>query len=93
MAQSTRKGGKMEMENKEVDNCSHCTVSSQIMTPDESTEVGRISKQWSGLLKEAFTDSDNFGIRYSMFHSSKNQFCRFITPPPSHENIIEGVIC
>jgi hypothetical protein len=35
----------------------------QIMTPDESTEVGRISKQWSGLLREAFTDADNFGIK------------------------------
>ena len=34
------------------------------MTPDESVEVGRISKQWSGLLKEAFTDTDNFGITY-----------------------------
>jgi len=25
-------------------------------------EVGKISKKWSGLLKEAFTDADNFGI-------------------------------
>jgi hypothetical protein len=39
-------------------------ITLQVMTPDESQEVGRISKQWSGLLKEAFTDSDNFGIRY-----------------------------
>ena len=34
----------------------------QVMTPDEQHEVGRISKEWTGLLKEAFTDSDNFGI-------------------------------
>ena len=34
----------------------------QVVTPDESHEVGRISKQWAGLLKEAFTDTDNFGI-------------------------------
>lgn len=25
-------------------------------------QVGKISKQWSGLLKEAFTDADNFGL-------------------------------
>ena len=37
------------------------------MTPDESVEVGRISKQWSGLLKEAFTDTDNFGITWVEF--------------------------
>ncbi len=27
-----------------------------------STEVGAIKKQWSGLLKEAFTDADTFGL-------------------------------
>jgi len=41
-------------------------VEFKIMTPDESVEVGRISKQWSGLLKEAFTDMDNFGITFPM---------------------------
>ncbi|MCA9720712.1 MAG: hypothetical protein KC468_38980 [Myxococcales bacterium] len=25
-------------------------------------ELGKITKQWSGLLKEAFTDADNFGL-------------------------------
>ena len=34
----------------------------KVMTPDGQHEVGRISKQWTGLLKEAFTDMDNFGI-------------------------------
>ena len=29
-------------------------------------EAGRISKKWSGLLKEAFTDTDNFGITFPM---------------------------
>jgi len=38
----------------------------KVMTPDESMEVGRISKQWTGLLKEAFTDMDNFGITFPM---------------------------
>lgn len=28
--------------------------------------IGRISKQWSGLLKEVFTDTDNFGIQFPM---------------------------
>ena len=37
-----------------------------MLSPDGSTEVGKISKQWSGLLREAFTDSDNFGIRDEM---------------------------
>jgi len=27
-------------------------------------EVGKITKQWSGLLKEAFTDADTFGVQY-----------------------------
>jgi uncharacterized protein YxjI len=27
-------------------------------------EVGKITKKWSGLLKEAFTDADTFGINY-----------------------------
>ncbi|KAI8484103.1 Phospholipid scramblase 3 [Branchiostoma belcheri] len=29
-------------------------------------QVGKISKQWSGLLKEAFTDADNLGIQFPM---------------------------
>lgn len=28
--------------------------------------LGRISKQWSGLIKEGLTDSDNFGINFPM---------------------------
>ena len=41
-------------------------VEFKVMSPDGSTEVGKISKQWSGLLKEAFTDADNFGISFPM---------------------------
>lgn len=33
---------------------------------DEVSKIGKISKQWTGLLREAFTDSDNFGIRFPM---------------------------
>ena len=28
--------------------------------------VGKISKQWSGLVREVFTDADNFGISFPM---------------------------
>jgi len=27
-------------------------------------EIGRISKKWSGLLAEAFTDADTFGVEF-----------------------------
>lgn len=27
-------------------------------------EVGQITKEWSGLLREAFTDADTFGVKY-----------------------------
>lgn len=37
----------------------------QILTMDE-VSIGRISKQWSGLLREVFTDTDNFGIQFPM---------------------------
>lgn len=30
----------------------------------DGTEIGKITKKWSGLLKEAYTDADNFGITY-----------------------------
>jgi len=28
-------------------------------------EIGKISKKWSGLLKEAYTDSDTFGVKFN----------------------------
>lgn len=31
---------------------------------DGEREIGRISKRWSGLLREAFTDADTFGIEF-----------------------------
>lgn len=33
---------------------------------DETATVGRISKQWTGFVREAFTDADNFGITFPM---------------------------
>jgi hypothetical protein len=40
------------------------SVEFQILSKDGSTQVGKISKQWSGLLREAFTDADNFGLSF-----------------------------
>ena len=37
-----------------------CVV--QVFSKDGSTEVGKISKQWSGMVREYFTDADNFGV-------------------------------
>ncbi|XP_053456346.1 phospholipid scramblase 1 isoform X2 [Nycticebus coucang] len=41
-------------------------VDFEITSLDEQNVVGKISKQWSGLLKEAFTDADNFGIQFPL---------------------------
>ncbi len=41
-------------------------ASKQVLSLDESTNVGRISKQWTGLAREAFTDAENFGISFPM---------------------------
>ncbi|XP_042617221.1 phospholipid scramblase 1-like isoform X2 [Cyprinus carpio] len=45
--------------------CSCCTdVNFDVLSMDGSAKVGRISKQWSGLLREAFTDADHFEISF-----------------------------
>ncbi|PIK54842.1 hypothetical protein BSL78_08271 [Apostichopus japonicus] len=38
----------------------------KLMTLDESQQIGKISKQWSGITKEWFTNADNFGIQFPM---------------------------
>lgn len=38
----------------------------EVKTPDESRSVGRISKQWGGLLQEALTDVDEFGLQFPL---------------------------
>lgn len=43
-----------------------CSLFWQILTIDEVSKIGKISKQWTGLLREAFTDADNFGIQFPM---------------------------
>ena len=34
----------------------------KVLSADGQNQVGKISKQWTGLVREAFTDADNFGI-------------------------------
>lgn len=47
--------------------CNCCSdVNFELKSKDGSSPIGRISKQWSGLLKEVFTDTDNFGIQFPM---------------------------
>ncbi|XP_046854127.1 phospholipid scramblase 2-like isoform X2 [Xenia sp. Carnegie-2017] len=47
--------------------CNLCgDIDYKVLSADGKDEVGKISKQWSGLLKEVFTDTDNFGITFPM---------------------------
>ncbi|XP_006895173.1 PREDICTED: phospholipid scramblase 1 [Elephantulus edwardii] len=47
--------------------CRCCAdVDFEVKSLDEQAVVGKISKQWTGLLKEAFTDKDNFGIQFPL---------------------------
>lgn len=41
-------------------------VDFHIYSKSGGTKVGKISKQWSGLVREAFTDADMFGINFPM---------------------------
>ena len=43
--------------------CFMVCVFYQITSLGETHQVGKISKQWSGLVKEFFTNVDNFGIK------------------------------
>ncbi|XP_045680429.1 phospholipid scramblase 3 isoform X3 [Phyllostomus hastatus] len=50
--------------------CSTCGCGTdtnfEVKTLDESRSVGRISKQWGGLLQEALTDADDFGLQFPL---------------------------
>ncbi|VDP86977.1 unnamed protein product [Echinostoma caproni] len=41
-------------------------TSNQVMSADGGAEIGRITKQWSNLLQEMFTDADNFGVSFPL---------------------------
>jgi len=45
----------------------------KILTLDTSEVVGKISKNWSGLFQELFTDADNFGIE---FPNGIDEYCK-----------------
>jgi len=45
--------------------CPCCDVDFNVITLD-GENIGAVSKQWSGLIKEMFTESDNFGITFPM---------------------------
>ncbi|XP_070802541.1 phospholipid scramblase 1-like [Pituophis catenifer annectens] len=46
--------------------CSCCSdIDFEVLSLDENN-VGKISKQWTGFVREAFTDADNFGIQFPM---------------------------
>ncbi|CAL9684642.1 unnamed protein product [Knipowitschia caucasica] len=50
--------------------CCDCTccsdVNFDVLSLDEDTVVGQITKQWAGFLQEGFTDADNFGVSFPM---------------------------
>uniref|UniRef100_A0A8I6A3V8 Phospholipid scramblase n=2 Tax=Rattus norvegicus TaxID=10116 RepID=A0A8I6A3V8_RAT len=49
--------------------CSSCCFPcclQEIKSLDEVSRIGKITKQWSGCVKEAFTDADNFGIQFPL---------------------------
>ncbi|XP_063105226.1 phospholipid scramblase 1 isoform X3 [Cavia porcellus] len=47
--------------------CSCCSdIDFEVKSLDEQSVVGKISKQWSGFVREAFTDADNFGIQFPL---------------------------
>ncbi|KAH9392266.1 hypothetical protein TYRP_005339 [Tyrophagus putrescentiae] len=37
-----------------------------VLTRDRETKVGKITKQWSGFTREAFTDADLFGVTFPL---------------------------
>ena len=47
----------------------HCRCSDSefnVVSVDGSVEVGKITKQWSGLIREYFTDADHFGLTFPL---------------------------
>lgn len=38
----------------------------KIYSKDKKSRIGKISKHWGGIIKEFYTDADNFGISFPM---------------------------
>lgn len=47
-------------------NCCCSDVEFDVLSSNGEVKVGKISKQWTGIVKESFTDADNFGITFPM---------------------------
>uniref|UniRef100_A0A8C4SUG7 Phospholipid scramblase n=1 Tax=Erpetoichthys calabaricus TaxID=27687 RepID=A0A8C4SUG7_ERPCA len=41
-------------------------VVADVLSLDGNSEVGMITKQWGGILREAYTNADNFGVQFPM---------------------------
>ena len=48
----------------------------QVLSADGTDDVGKITKQFSGLAKEYFTDADNFGIQCKLQIRYCTQYAR-----------------
>uniref|UniRef100_A0A8C4SW64 Phospholipid scramblase n=1 Tax=Erpetoichthys calabaricus TaxID=27687 RepID=A0A8C4SW64_ERPCA len=47
--------------------CRCCAdVNFKVLSLDGNSEVGMITKQWGGILREAYTNADNFGVQFPM---------------------------
>uniref|UniRef100_A0A8C4XDA5 Phospholipid scramblase n=1 Tax=Erpetoichthys calabaricus TaxID=27687 RepID=A0A8C4XDA5_ERPCA len=44
----------------------HAVVADVVLSLDGNSEVGMITKQWGGILREAYTNADNFGVQFPM---------------------------
>ena len=38
----------------------------EVLTLDSEKQIGKITKQWTNLVQEIFTDADNFGVTFPM---------------------------
>ena len=51
----------------------------QVFSADGSSEIGMITKQWTGCTRETFTDAANFGIQCNEFLISVMQLLISVT--------------
>ena len=51
----------------EVTNCNErlTYLIKKVLTKD-GQQIGKVTKQWSGLVREAYTDADNFGVSFPL---------------------------
>ncbi|WAQ94340.1 PLS2-like protein [Mya arenaria] len=50
-----------------MDCCAHViAIEAHVISAKDGSEVGKVTKQWAGMMKEMFTQADNFGISFPM---------------------------